>query len=345
MSDEKIWYIDRSRNYYYKELPEGLKAIVKAYKDSEGAMQSTDRVIQVLVDSGVTSPAAKNKFAHLTRFRDHGFINLYNNPGDSTIDYVEGKLDLDGMIIDHFIKRPFYKDNAEPNVKPFVLICCFFSKMMKVTSNWKEYYISVYECKKHLYNCKNYLEVDDRFVKQIISNRHSGAIESKNMPDNELTNFSIWFNAIKITALFDPKTNRETLAPNPYARSFFDFIADNATKLEPTPVCDEKGDSSLQYEYYCNRRQGLSEILPKVIKSNVRFEKKEHVRILFEFLFGIKMIKDFKYEKYVKNPENAFGVYNPLLFTPYLALRHLYYQNSFLAEDLYKTILGISLEN
>lgn len=344
MKEEKIWYIDRSRNYFYKELTDGLQAIVKAYKENDSVMLEPEKVIQCLVDSGVISKDAKNKYAHLTRFRDHGFIDLYNNPGDSTIDFVEGKLDLDSLIIDHFIKRPFYKDNAIPNIKPFVLICCFFSEIMKVTTDQNEYFISAQECKQYLYRCKSYSNVDSIFVKQIISDRHSGAIACTNISENELVNFSIWFNSIRITSLFRPDTSRDILVPNAFAKSFFDFLAENASKLQPTPVCNEKGDSSLQYEYYCNRRQGISELFPKLIKSNVHFANQEHIRILFNYLFGIKVLKDFNYNLYLKNVEEAWGIYNPLLYIPYLALRHIYYQNSFVAEKIYKEIYNTDVD-
>lgn len=338
MSAEKIWYIDRSRNYYYKELEAGLNAIVKTYKENEGVFLSTEKVIEGLELSGVISPLAKNKHAHLTRFRDHGFIDLNNIPGDSTIDFVEGLIDMDALIIDHFIKRPFYKDNSEPNIKPFVLLCCFFSKIMNITTDKSEYYIDVYECKNHLYKCRNYSDLDDRYVKEIINIRHSNSIVSRVMADNELTNFSIWFNSLKTTSLFDPTSKREVLTPNACAKSFFDLISANSEKFEPTPACDEKGDSSLQYEYYCNRRKGISEILPKCLKSNVKFEDEESAIVVFNYLFGIKKIKDFRYEKYLKTHDIMFGIYNPFIYVPYLALREMYYQNSFLTEEIYKII-------
>lgn len=338
MSEEKIWYIDRSRNYCYKELENGLQALVKTYKENKGVSLSVDKVIDDLELSGVISPTAKNKYAHLTRFRDHGFIDLNNIPGDSTVDFVDGLLDMDALIIDHFIKRPFYKDRSIPNIKPFVLICCFFSRIMSVTTDKKEYYIDVYECKNHLYKCNNYSDLNDRYIKQIISNRHSDVIVNKTMDDNELTNFSIWFNALKTTALFEPCAAREALIPNYYSKSFFDFISKNAEKFEVTPVCDEKGDSSLQYEYYCNRRKGISEILPKCLKSNVKFEDEDSTITIFNYLFGLKKIKGFRYEKYLKSHDLMFGIYNPLLYVPYLALREMYYQNSFLAEDIYNII-------
>ena len=93
--DTKIWYIDRSRNYYYDELPKGLRSIVDTYYHNDGVMISTDNLIQSLVDSGVISSSAKNKNAHITRFRDHGFIDMRNMPGDYTIDYLNGLLDMD----------------------------------------------------------------------------------------------------------------------------------------------------------------------------------------------------------------------------------------------------------
>lgn len=343
MGDEKIWYIDRSRNYYYKELAKGLESIVNAYKENEGAFLAAEKVIESLVLSGVISPTAKNKYAHLTRFRDHGFIDLNNIPGDSTVDFIEGLIDMDALIIDHFIKRPFYKDNSVPNIKPFVLLCCFYSKIMNITTDKSEYYIDVYECKNYLYKCKNYCDLDEISVKQIINDRHSNVIVSKTMDDNELTNFSIWFNSLKMTAIFDPTSKREVLKPNVCARAFFDFISSNAEKFEPTPVCDEKGDSSLQYEYYCNRRKGISELLPKCLKSNVKFECDYDAIQVFNYLFGIKKIKDFKYEKYIKNYDLMFGIYNPFICVPYLALREMYYQNSFLAEEIYRIIFNKKL--
>ena len=338
MADVKIWYIDRSRNYYYPELPNGLKTIVETYNQGEGILITPDIIINDLVRGGVIKPDAKNKFAHLTRFRDHGFINMYNNPGESTIDFVEGRLDLDALIIDHFIKRPVYKDNPKPNIKPFVLICKFFSVLFGLTKDDSEYYITTYECKNYLYSCQDYDEINTKFVKDVISDRHSGVIVNKEMEDNEQTNFSIWFNALKLTSIMEPKSSRESLVPNKYAKPFFCFIAKNAHLLEPTPACDSKGDSSLQYEYYCNRRKGINEILAKCIKSNVRLDSIEATKKLYLFLFGLKKDRDFKYEKYIKNPESNFGVYYPLINLPYLAIRHIWLQNSFIADSLYKLL-------
>ncbi len=337
MGEVKIWYIDRSRNYYYKELDAGLESIVHASKKNSDILITPDMLIDELVRCGAISAEAKNKFAHLTRFRDHGFINMYNQPGDSVVDYVENRLDLDSMIIDHFIKRPVYKDQNS-KVKPLILLCKFYSVLFKITSDENEYYISMIECKNNLYECQHYDDVNAMMVKKIITERHSNGISNVNMEPNETTNFSIWFNALKKTSLFNSRTNREILKPNIYARSFFDFIANNCSGFEITPVCDDKGDSSLQYEYYCNRRKGINEIIPKYIKPNVRFDNNYDAKKLLLYLFGLKYDTEFRYEKYLKNPDEAFGVYNPFLCIPYLALRNVWMQNSFLADSLYEII-------
>ena len=265
---------------------------------------------------------------------------MYNNPGDSAIDFAEGRLDLDGMIVDHFLKRPVFKDKAVPNIKPFVLLCKFFSELFSVTKDDLEYYITTFECKNYLYNCQKYSDIDAKLIKEIITDRHSGVIMSKQMDDNETTNFSIWFNALKLTSLINARSSNELLVPNKYAKPFFDYIGNKATDLEPTPTWDDKGDSSLQYEYYCNRSKGINEIIPRCIRANVKISNNEEAQKLFLFLFGLKDDIHFKSEKYVKNSESNFGIYYPFLTLPYIALRHIWMQNSFIADALYKLIKG-----
>ena len=333
--DVKIWYIDRSRNYIYKELDSGIRAIVSVYKKSNGMKISPDEIIEALVNCGTISFDAKNKYAHLTRFRDHGFLDMYNKPSESSIDYIDGRLDMDSLIIDHFIKRPVYKDKDISNIKPFILICCFFSSIIDLTTDENEYYITARECKDFLYECNDYSCVDEIFAKRIINQRHSNMTSYDSMEENEKLNLSIWFNALKETSIFMPEVDRLILRPNKYAKSFFDFVKINAKNFEATPICDDKGDASLQYEYYCSRRKGINEVIPKVIKSNIRFQSEDDKIAIFEYLFGIKKRKNFKYSYYLKDNDSSFGIYHPFINLPYLALRNIWMQNSFMADELY----------
>lgn len=338
MSD-RIWYIDRSRNYCYPGLESGLRAIVGLYRKTNNAEIDINEVVETLVSCGVITSDAKNKYAHVTRFRDHGFLTQKNLPGDSTLDFIEGRIDMDAMIVDHFLKRPMFKDCDNPPIKPFVLICCFFSHLFQITKDDEEYYLTAEECKKYLYRCTSYEQMDEYLTKRIISARHSGVISGNSIDHNEAVNFAVWFNALKNSALFHSDNRKRKLVPNRFAVSFFDYIRINSSVMSPTPVCNDRGDSSEQYEYYCDRNKGINETIPVIVKPNVHFADEKDTIMFLKYVFGLSQNENTDYYgKYLRNPDQYFGIYQPFLCVPYLALRHIWMQNSFIGDACYELI-------
>lgn len=155
------------------------------------------------------------------------------------------------------------------------------------------------------------------------------------MDHNEEVNFAVWFNALKNTALFHSDNRKRKLEPNMYACAFFDFVRINSSAMSSTPVCNDRGDSSEQYEYYCDRNKGINEILPSIIKPNVHFSGDSDVIMFLKYVFGLSQNVNTDYGKYLQKPEQCFGVYHPFLCVPYIALRHMWMQNSFLGDACY----------
>lgn len=268
---------------------------------------NSSSIISNLITNKIFKENDGNPNAALTRFRDHGLINNNNFIGDDSIDYLSGNITLNELIIDLFFKRPCCKKNS-PNLKPLVLLCCVFDLMFEVAPSYDSIYLTYSECYKYFYNCNSIDDISIELIDTIINNRKY--IDERGVPEavammkqNEITNLSIWFNALKNTTLFLPCEDRTMIRPNVYQREFFKFIATNGYKISCTPT----DNNTVLYDYYCSRYTGLSEIIPFYFKPNVMIRDIEEVPIIVNYLFGINKKADFDFSYYFDR--ECFGVY------------------------------------
>ncbi len=325
------WYIDRSKNFINENLDEALR-----YFASAPTGGGSSEVIRSMSARGLLGRAGGNPNAALTRFRDHGLLSLDNKIGESAVDYVQGRLGKAELVIDLFIKRPCKKQYA-PNVKPFVVLCKLFDNMMEMSIDPDDIFITYHECYEYLYPCNSYEDVSLELVEKILAERQYelGVRYPRprvKLPDNEDTNLSIWFNALKETPVFMPQNDdRPILRPNLKQKEFFRFITVNADEFAATPT---KKNGEL-YSYYCNRETGINEILPNVVKANATANEEE-VKVLFEYLFGYKKVADFNYSKFIRY--ECFGLFFPFITLPKLVIRLIYLNNRKLGEAFYTFI-------
>lgn len=325
------WYIDRSKNFINDSLDEALRYFATAPTGG-----GSTEVIKSMTAKGLLGRAGGNPNAALTRFRDHGLLSIDNKIGESALDYVQGRLGKADLVIDLFIKRPCKKQDAV-NIKPFVMLCIFFDNMMEMSIDPDDIFITYYECYEYLYPCCKYEDLSFELVEKVLAERQyeMGARYPKpriSLPDNEDTNLSIWFNALKETPVFMPQNNdRPILRPNLKQKEFFRFISVNADEFSPTPT-NKNGDL---YSYYCRRETGLNEILPNVVRTSAIANQAE-VKVLFEYLFGYKKVADFDYSKFIKY--ECFGLFFPFITLPKLVIRHIYLCNPKLGEEFYNFI-------
>ena len=325
------WYIDRSKNFINENLDEALR-----YFASAPTGGGSSEVIRSMSARGLLGRAGGNPNAALTRFRDHGLLSLDNKIGESAVDYVQGRLGKAELVIDLFIKRPCKKQDA-PNVKPFVVLCKLFDNMMEMSIDLDDIFITYHECYEYLYPCNSYEDVSLELVEKILAERQYelGVRYPRprvKLPDNEDTNLSIWFNALKETPVFMPQNDdRPILRPNLKQKEFFRFITVNADEFAATPT---KKNGEL-YSYYCNRETGINEILPNVVKANATANEEE-VKVLFEYLFGYKKVADFNYSKFIRY--ECFGLFFPFITLPKLVIRLIYLNNRKLGEVFYTFI-------
>lgn len=329
------WYIDRSKNFIYDTL---LKCLTVFYSISKG---KNSIGVNVLIDAILAHPelniAEGNINAALTRFRDHGLLRNNNTIGDSASDYVEGKINIEELVIDLFLKRPAAKYNSV-NVKPFVLLCKVFDIMIEMVQDVDDIFITSYECKEYLLNINDIVDITYEYVEKIINERNYSYGSSLPIPrieldQNEDTNFSIWFNALNSTPVFIKKDDgRRVLRPNVKQKEFFKYISVNSDEFSITPT-DSKTNL---YNYYCDRDTGINEILPDVIKENIQDIDLKDIKFLFEYLFGYKRNFGTKYDKYFKC--ECFGIFFPFITLPGLVIRKIYYKNKRLGKYLYDYI-------
>lgn len=334
------WYIDRSKNFIYDTLLESLNVF---YSVSKG---KSELDVNVLVNSISSHPelniADGNINAALTRFRDHGFLRKNNTLGDSAIDYIEGRISESELVVDLFLKRPASKSNSV-NVKPFVLLCKVFDIMIDMLPDVDDIFITSYECKEYLLNINDMSEITYEYIEKMINERDYSLNSALPIPkvefdQNEDTNFSIWFNALNTTPIFIKKEDsRSVLRPNIKQREFFKYISENSDEFSMTPTDSKKN----LYNYYCDRKTGINEILPDVINDNDIDIDEKDVKSIFEYLFGYKRDFNVNYNKYFKN--EYFGVFFPFITLPGLVIRKIYYKNKKLAEFLYEYISNKSI--
>ena len=326
------WYIDRSKNFINDNLVETLKYLAKTPK----VASSTD-IVAAMNSAGLLGRAGGNPNAALTRFRDHGLLTIDNKIGDSAYDFVNGLLGTAELVIDLFFKRPAKKQDS-PNVKPFVLLCIFFDYMMEMSIDPDDIFITYYECYEYLYPIEHYKDVTYELVEKVLAEREFDMdnrypTPRVRLPENEDTNLSIWFNALKETPVFMPQNaDRPVLRPNLKQREFFKFISVNADEVSETPT-HRNGDL---YRYYCDRNTGLLEIIPKVVRKEATITEDE-TKVLFEYLFGYKKQADFNYSKFLKY--ECFGLFFPFITLPRLVIRQIYLSNRPIGEAFYQFIM------
>lgn len=309
------WYIDRSKNF----VNPSLEPVLFFLNDYEGD-RTSNNVIEELVKRKIFDETVGNPYAALTRFRDHGLISNRNIIGDSAKDYIEGLINIDELIVDLFLKRPALKKQS-PDLKPFVLLSKFFYMMFEIVPDPDDIYLSYLECQSYLYKCNSLDDLSYELVDAILNNRLSTNVTSNRLKQNEITNLSIWFNALRQTPFFISLDERDIIKPNFYQRDFFEYIALNARKFQATPT---EANGQL-YEYYCNRSFGINEIIPDVFKENVVIRDDSEVEILIDYLFGYKKAVDYDFSYYFNR--ECFGVYNAFRTIPGLIYRKIYIGN------------------
>ena len=332
------WYIDRSKNF----ICDGLRDILSIINESElsGAEMSTKELAKKFAEHKALGNAIGNPNAAFTRFRDHGLIRMNNSIGDTAKMYLNEKFTFGELIIDLFVKRFASKDEF-PSLHPVVMLCKLFSCMMNMGVDIDDVFITYFECHEYLLPINSYEDVNYELVEKIISEREyrdtdSGSVLQNRieLSDNEETNYSIWFNALKQTPLFislEENDNRYTLRPNQKQKEFFNYLSENADEFKDGDI---KNNATL-YKYYCNREYGLSEIIAPVIKSDVTIEK-DDVKVLFDYLFGYDQKVDFDYSTYVKH--ECFGTYFAFISIPDIAIAKIEEENPQIADQLYKYV-------
>ena len=323
------WYIDRSKNF----LNDTFDSMISCFASLGTDDVETTALVSSITRRGALGNASGNPNAALTRFRDHGLLGKNNSIGQSALDYYNGYLSKGELIIDLFLKRPAKKQNS-PNVKPFVLLCKVFDIMMEISNDPDDIFITFAECYEYLYPCNSYNDVTFELVERIITERQfemnsRHPIDRVVLQDNEATNLSIWFNAMKEAPVFMPQTEeRQILTPNLRQREFFKFVSINADEFSETPT----SSNGELYSYYCRRNTGFLEILPKVVKSSSPAGEITDIRILFEYLFGYKKDANFDYGQYLKY--ECFGIFFPFIAVPRIAIRKIWLANPAIGEAM-----------
>ncbi len=332
------WYIDRSKNFIH----DGLRDILSIINESElaGEEMSTKELAKKFAKHKALGNAIGNPNAAFTRFRDHGLIRMNNSLGDTAKMYLNEKFTFGELVIDLFVKRFASKDEF-PSLHPVVMLCKLFSCMMNMGIDIDDVFITYFECHEYLLPINSYEDVNYELVEKIISEREYGDTDSGSvlqhrieLSDNEETNYSIWFNALKQTPLFvslEENDNRYTLRPNQKQKEFFNYLSENADEFKDGDI---KNNATL-YKYYCNREYGLSEIIAPVIKPDVTIEK-DDVKVLFDYLFGYDQKVDFDYSTYVKH--ECFGTYFAFISIPDIAIAKIEEENPQIADQLYKYV-------
>ena len=322
------WYIDRSKNFINDSLEPVLRFIEKYKGDTKSSA-----LIIALTEGNIFKEDDGNPHAALTRFRDHGLINNDNLIGDSARDYLQGDISINELIIDLFLKRPIVKKNA-PNLKPFILMCNVFNIMFEVSASLDDIYLTFFECLHYLYKLNSIDDLSIELVDTIINDRKYFATQNRlnlytNIKPNDITNLSIWFNALKHTSLFVPTEDRTILKPNVFQQDFFKFIAINGYKLSETPT----KSNAILYKYYCAGNTGLSEIIPNMFKPNIIFRDDEEIGIITNYIFGLKKEPDFDFTYYFT--KECFGIYHPFVTIPGLVIRVIRNSNISLGNKLH----------
>ena len=319
------WYIDRSKNF----INPSLMPVLTFLSHYNGELDSAS-LISAFVDNAIFDEEAGNLNAALTRFRDHGFLSNNNKLGEPAIDFLDGKLSRDEVILDLLFKRPAQKKQS-PNLKPLVLLCVLFDLMYEIAADANDVYLTYEECYKYLYCCDSLEDITLEYVDMIMNNRltYSSACKLK---QNEVTNLSIWYNALKSTPIFLPSDSRTVIRPNLNALPFIKYISINGRNISETPT----HSNTALYDYYCSRNTGLSEIIPSVFKPNVIVSNDDEALIVYNYIMGIKIEPDFDFSRFFY--QDCFGVFFPFMFVPGLVLRKIWDNNKALGAALMKVL-------
>lgn len=320
------WYIDRSKNFNNNSLDPVINYLANYNGDYD-----SNSIISSLIENDVFDSDAGNLNAALTRFRDHGIINNSNRLGESSLDYHNRIITKDEFIIDLLLKRPATKKNS-PNIKPLIVLCSVFDKMYEIVADEGDVFLSYEECYKYLYPINSLSEITIDYVDMVLSNRPCTNV---NMTRNEIINISIWANALRNTPLVLNIDDKNIIKPNAFCKSFIRFLSTNGYLISETPT--DSNDNL--YNYYCRRETGISEIIPNTLKPNVVARDQKESKMIFDYLFGIKIDPEFNKDTFFES--NCFGIYNSFLLLPGLALRCVWNQNKALGNSLFNALRRI----
>lgn len=321
------WYIDRSKNFINETLDEFLCFLNEYNGERDSASIITAMNEKMLFEGNNGNPNAA-----LTRFRDHGLINSNNSLGDSARDYVEGILTKNELIIDLLSKRPPQKKNAS-NVKPFFLLCKVFDMMYSIALTNDDVYLTYKEIYSYLFPIVAEEEISFDLIEGIWKKRDERITENNvHMKQNEITNLSIWCNALKNTSLFIENGEKNVLFPNQYSRTFFDFISRHSFMVSATPT----DSNDKLYDYYCDGNSGISEVIPYMFKDMGLFRSDEEIPYIMNYLFGIKKEYEFDFSYYFE--QDCFGIYNSFVSMPGLVIRKIMRVNRIIGEKMLEYI-------
>jgi hypothetical protein len=327
--DMGAWYIDRSRNL--SEETKWIKSLIFTINrlDPLNVGLESKKIIELLPEE---LKLGKNPYAVLSYLRDIGFLDLDNKLGENSILLTNNQLLYWELVFELLFKRFYSKDDTYP-VSPLIVILVTLCSIYELSNDENQFYITWDECFKYLFSVKEYSDINDELVLQIINSRND--IYSKGSP---LAVLDIWFNALKKIDIFMDIDHKDCLRGNIQYFDFYKLVKYQVKRTKIGKLEISINNRKELYRYYGNDLNGLIEFIPEIDLTDRNFSKLKTVD-LYSFIFGLLPKDNFSNDFYEFG--YLYGVFYAFRWCPRIALRKILHNNL----DFAKRLVEISLSN
>ena len=323
------WYID-NRFYVSKGFVDEFIDVVLKIK------KTNDNVDGVALSKYY--PDDDNASSRSTFARNVGIIDSNADLSDSALMYKHGFIDYSEFVLEIMTKRNTTGREQIP-LKPVVLLCIVFSKMMELNIPKRERFITSTECYEYLSPLESYEELTNDLVSQIVHEREY--LPNSDIPINRVkidsgaVYLSSLFNCLNDTPIFYFGERKTILYNDDSHADFIQYMAANGPKISMAPIMGGSPKKNEPfYRYLCDINNGIFEIFPKI--EIIRTFEPKKIKPLFEHCFGIKKVEETFFDGYMSPIE--FGAFSSFRTVVRLVATYFYIKDTRLGELLFDYI-------
>ena len=318
------WYID-NRYYITEEFVNKLLEYSVEAKSNEEPLKNV---------FARKEPSAGNPSSPVTFARNIGIIDNEENWSDTTKLYQNRTIPFSNFIFDLIAKRNVSK-TEQINMKPLVVLCVVFSKMVQLDIDETEQFITTAECYEYLSVLSSYEEITNDLVLNIVNSRtYTGRqhVPQKRVEVRNEVYLSSIFDALCKSGIFYTGIQKSIIHPQKKYSELIEYIAANGTRISIAPIADGGRQNEEFYSYCSNINNGILEIFPELPLLNEEIPATA-TKDIYNYLFDVETQVSFDWHKYFE--QDCRGIYRIFFPLQWLIVTKIYLKNAQMGEYLF----------